>query len=527
MARVWKSFALFMVLVLAAGLGPAIVAASPVEAVSSASAYETALEKSSDHLVSIQDAAGFWGKKPGGSWGADAENATGNAIIALLEAYNTPGLGKAGYLTTAVEGGDYLIDVFIDGSGNFDVHQAEIIGGNAYMNHLSPFLTAWIKLYQATGETKYLDAAVAFGNYLLTDGARCTDPGDPLFGLFGYLIRPTGCFGSPASLYHGHYLNYGYEQVYGLALLSEITADNAYLEGAEDGAAVELSYQEVDGSFPNEMGGTGTLGIHYGSAKVLAYLKLYELTVDVTYEDAVVDYIDWLLTQQNPDNSFGNPDYVRSTTWAAKALLGAYNLTDNGDYLAAANKAVSWLLASGHGYDSSTGAVARYDKSVDVYTAYSQTPFVLTMAEAEADVPTEVWVATTGSDTNPGTEAEPFATIQRGIDAVAGSTVHVAAGTYNENVVIAKSLDLIGASSTTTVMDGNNTGNTVTSNRLANTRIAFFFMFLPTSLTLVQFSGCNKWFVEFCSRRTSAIVAIDLSFGRVNLPDYVTLLRVI
>lgn len=57
---------------------------------------------------------------------------------------------------------------------------------------------------------------------------------------------------------------------------------------------------------------------------------------------------------------------------------------------------------------------------------------------------------------------DAFAKIQDGIDAVAGSTVHVAAGTYTENVVIAESLALIGASSTTTVIDGNDAGNTVT-----------------------------------------------------------------
>ncbi len=47
---------------------------------------------------------------------------------------------------------------------------------------------------------------------------------------------------------------------------------------------------------------------------------------------------------------------------------------------------------------------------------------------------TDVWVATTGLDTNPGTETEPFLTIQMGIATVAsGGTVIVAAGTYSTN----------------------------------------------------------------------------------------------
>ena len=46
-----------------------------------------------------------------------------------------------------------------------------------------------------------------------------------------------------------------------------------------------------------------------------------------------------------------------------------------------------------------------------------------------------VYVATTGSDRNPGSEAEPFRTIQRAANlATAGTTVHVAPGTYRENV---------------------------------------------------------------------------------------------
>ncbi|MDB5756517.1 MAG: hypothetical protein JWR56_2945 [Massilia sp.] len=46
-----------------------------------------------------------------------------------------------------------------------------------------------------------------------------------------------------------------------------------------------------------------------------------------------------------------------------------------------------------------------------------------------------LYVATTGSDSNPGTQAKPFKTIQRGANmAKASTTVHVAPGTYRENV---------------------------------------------------------------------------------------------
>jgi hypothetical protein len=53
-----------------------------------------------------------------------------------------------------------------------------------------------------------------------------------------------------------------------------------------------------------------------------------------------------------------------------------------------------------------------------------------------------------GSDANTGTSALPFKTIQKGVDIVAANgTVHVAAGTYPENVNVNKRVTLIGAGS--------------------------------------------------------------------------------
>jgi len=380
-----KKFSIFPVISVFA-LFSVICLLSPVIA-AGADDYCTALINAADYLVSVQDSNGFWGNKPGGTWGADAENATGNAITALVKSYELT--GDTSYLGSAKKAGDYLIDVFIDADGNFDVHQAEIIGGNAYMNHLSPFLTAWIKLYQATNDYKYLDAAIAFGDYLLTNGARCTEVGCDNNGLFGYLIRPEdywgtgyGAFGPGCPFYHGHYLNYGYEQIYGLALLSEITGNADYLAAAELGGQQEIKHQKSDGSFPSLMkDGTGTLGIHYASVKILAYAKLYDITSNSQYEDAINNYIGWLSSQQNPDYSFGSGDYVRSTTWAAKALLEASRILGDESSKTAGESAVDWLLAPGHGYDSTSGRVERYSESTDVYIAYSQTPFIMTMAE--------------------------------------------------------------------------------------------------------------------------------------------------
>lgn len=61
------------------------------------------------------------------------------------------------------------------------------------------------------------------------------------------------------------------------------------------------------------------------------------------------------------------------------------------------------------------------------------------------------FVAKTGSDSNPGTSALPFLTVQKGVkNAQAGDTVLVGAGTYSETVTSARS----GASGSRIVVDG-------------------------------------------------------------------------
>jgi hypothetical protein len=82
-----------------------------------------------------------------------------------------------------------------------------------------------------------------------------------------------------------------------------------------------------------------------------------------------------------------------------------------------------------------------------------------TLAYVEVDyipLPSEVWVAPppVGDDSNPGTEAEPFATIHMGRDNVAdGGTIHVAAGTYDETTWFSNNLTIIGASALTTFIN--------------------------------------------------------------------------
>lgn len=68
----------------------------------------------------------------------------------------------------------------------------------------------------------------------------------------------------------------------------------------------------------------------------------------------------------------------------------------------------------------------------------------------------QYFVSTTGSDANPGTQASPFLTIQKGVDVAAGGgvdTVFVAPGTYTQMVILWKAVNLISTTPGGAVID--------------------------------------------------------------------------
>lgn len=88
--------------------------------------------------------------------------------------------------------------------------------------------------------------------------------------------------------------------------------------------------------------------------------------------------------------------------------------------------------------------------------------------------PSEVWVDDDYNTSSCGGHTwgyDAFNKIQDGIDAVSGSTVHVASGTYYENIVLKDGVELLGAGSATTIIDGMQNGSVVTAIGVGNTTV--------------------------------------------------------
>ncbi len=85
---------------------------------------------------------------------------------------------------------------------------------------------------------------------------------------------------------------------------------------------------------------------------------------------------------------------------------------------------------------------------------------------ADPPSPTEVWVDENFDAATPGWGYDHFATIQGGIGAVSGSTVHVAAGTYTENITLEDGVEVLGAGAdVTTISSG---GSVVTASSVGS-----------------------------------------------------------
>ena len=156
--------------------------------------------------------------------------------------------------------------------------------------------------------------------------------------------------------------------------------------------------------------------------------------------------------------------------WTAGSLsLYASDGTLLSDLTGDAGTDFQWIYAN-HGWKGPGGEIV-FRAEEYTHTGYGNNLFLA------LPHPSTVWVDDdwTGPDNCGGHSwgYDAYATIQDGIDAVSGSTVNVAAGTYPEQLVINKSLSLIGAGATATLIEPgaypviNVTANDVTISDLA------------------------------------------------------------
>src|SRR5215475_13587310 len=95
-----------------------------------------------------------------------------------------------------------------------------------------------------------------------------------------------------------------------------------------------------------------------------------------------------------------------------------------------------WSTPTNEACDTSTGHERTFDRKLNVKFLSLFVLFVC-VSGAFAQANTSFYVATTGNDSNPGTQTSPWRTVQHAADtARAGSTINVRAGIYEELVTI-------------------------------------------------------------------------------------------
>jgi len=100
---------------------------------------------------------------------------------------------------------------------------------------------------------------------------------------------------------------------------------------------------------------------------------------------------------------------------------------------------------------------------------------------------------------------QTYTTIQSAIDAAAssGDIINVAAGTYAEHITIGKSLDLLGASKTTTIIDGGSSGVVITIS--ASNVVVKGFTIENSGTDIAAHAGIVMAFVTGCTVENNII----------------------
>ena len=206
--------------------------------------------------------------------------------------------------------------------------------------------------------------------------------------------------------------------------------------------------------------------------KITAKSGSQSLTIDVVAKQAAADI--WVATTGSDDNDGSQANPVATIAKAIELAGDGYTIhIADGNYvndktLSILNdlskplpaidvefSAVNGTLASNLVSTVNGVAAVSYTVNGNDQIAVKSGSQTLTI-EVVAKLPvTDVWVSSTGSDANDGSQDSPVATIAKAIELVAeGYTIHVGEGTYIANsLTIAKSFAMIGSGKV--IIDGN------------------------------------------------------------------------
>ncbi len=372
-----------------------------------------------DRLESLQNADGGWG------WpltGGSALNTIGpigkglaRAQLHTLDAGHLAALGQVGAFLLA------KTNNFSASDGYLAAQLDAILGGTAYVSHVNTYF------YGPLEEGTY----DRLGLGILYDTAE-----------FVQRIRDNRT-GSQANLAAW---DIGMGLVGALAAGADLTA---WIAG------VEAEIDELDGDAYYDV--IGLAGALYGLAAVgvafdptagehAAASSLADLAAILAGYQIAGGGFTWTSLQMAPGNETN-----QETAYSILALNAANRTTYLDNIVGAGVYLMSVQLGTG-GWDNYVGDPDGENNEI--------TGEALWGIDAASSVITEVWVDATFTSATPGWGITHFASIKDGIDAVTGSTVHVAAGTYVESaqLYIDEDLILIGAGiGTTVVMPGFNT----------------------------------------------------------------------
>ncbi len=315
--------------------------------------------------------------------------------------------------------GTVTIDGFTIGSTSTPPYKAIHVNGtsmqvNVLNNIIAPATVDGINLYMAEGGTVSNNLVMGAGVSGITMGNSGVDPKivtqasvtnnkveDSLYGITGYAASSTisgNTVVGDSSLAQGSGIGGNFydtsitgNTVYGYAQGAGIAFQNPYSTSTQaDSYNVSVSNNEV-----------------YGNA-----YNFY----------AVSDSS--IATSTISGNFFESPITGGANTLVLDTLTSGYAFSGNyySDWLGAGNDYTIWSTNNG--------------------TEVSATSSAFTDSNP---APKPIYVAVGGSDSGPGTQAQPYATIQHAIDmTVPGGTVNVEGGQYNGPVIIDRPLTLYG-----------------------------------------------------------------------------------